>query len=143
MVFAIGRAVSRLVSAKAEILSARVSDRPFAGLVREMKDGYPPVLGQIDQAQGLRLRNRQGARLSLGAQGWLERCCACGRQVNGGCGAARMRRFPGAARPGHRTPWLGRPTREIEAVNLSNDRVASDTVAQAPGNLAGAQTLRP
>src|SRR5437762_1839528 len=81
VIFAIGRAIARLVTAEAEILSSRVADRPFAGLIGEMKDGHPAILWQINQAQRLRLGNRQGPRLRL-AQGWLERRRPAGGQMN-------------------------------------------------------------
>src|SRR5688500_3077729 len=71
VIFAIGRAFARLVPAEAEILGTWIADRPFAGLVRDMEDGHPPVPRQIDQPQGLGLGNRQGARLRLGAHAGL------------------------------------------------------------------------
>src|SRR5690348_10344123 len=73
VIFAIRRAIARLVPAEAEILGARIANWPFAGLFGEMKDGHPPVLGKIDQPQWLRFRNRKRARLRIKTQRRFER----------------------------------------------------------------------
>ena len=59
VIFAVGRLIAWGMAAEAEIFRAWIADRPFAGLVGEVEDGHPPVLGQIHQAQGLGLGNGQ------------------------------------------------------------------------------------
>jgi len=51
MVLAVGRTIPGPMAAEAEFLGAWIADRPFAGLVREMENGHPAVLRQVDQAE--------------------------------------------------------------------------------------------
>ena len=55
VVFTVGRFIARGVAAETEIFRARIAYRPFAGFVREVKNGHTATFWQIDQTQGLGL----------------------------------------------------------------------------------------
>ena len=145
MVLAIGRASPWPMAAKAEILVARIADRPFAGLVGEMQDGDPAAFRQIDEAHRLRFRQRLLARLDIGPQHRLQGVRSGRRHAGRGAlpaaGEARFALFARCARL--RGARRLRPARQIEAVNLADHRIACDARAQPPGNLAGTQAFRP
>ena len=67
VIFAIGRFIARGVAAETEILSAWIANGPFAGFVREMKDGDTATLRQVHQPQRLGLRQSDLALHGLNA----------------------------------------------------------------------------
>ena len=67
VVFAVGRLIAWAVTAETEIFRAGIPDRPFAGFVREMKNGNTATLWQINQAKGLGFRQGDLALHGLNA----------------------------------------------------------------------------
>ena len=128
------------MAAEAEIVMHRVADRPLAGFFAQMKNGDAAVLGVVDQTQRLGFRQRHRARggVGIGLKRVVARC-RHGRRATGNgwlAGFAHRAARRGAAR-------LRGTTSEVEAVHFADHGIAGDAHAQAPSNLAGAQSVGP
>lgn len=125
------------MAAEAEIFSAWIAHRPFAGAVRQHEYVDPLALRNVDEANGFGLRLRPDHGLRTVHR--LERCGAVDLEKR----TSRMRWFPRSARSRASGPLWCNPAGKTEPVNLSDDRIAGHAIAEPPGDLARAQSFIP